>query len=61
MAAGQSDLGLVLDRQAGPQPGLEVSLFKASEYPAQVSQRATTDATGNPVRLSTNVGASQST
>jgi 5-hydroxyisourate hydrolase-like protein (transthyretin family) len=38
--------GLVIDRQAGPQPGLEVSLFKASEYPAQVSQRATTDATG---------------
>ena len=38
--------GLVVDRQAGPQPGLEVSLFKASEYPAQVSQRATTDATG---------------
>jgi len=38
--------GLVVDRSAGPQPGLEVSLFKASEYPAQVSQRATTDATG---------------
>lgn len=38
--------GLVIDRQAGPQPGLEVNLFKASEYPAQVSQSATTDATG---------------
>lgn len=38
--------GLVIDQQAGPQPGLEVDLFKASEYPAQVSQRTTTDATG---------------
>ncbi len=38
--------GLVRDRQGISQPGVEVDLFKASEYPAQVSQRATTDASG---------------
>src|SRR6478752_4014703 len=38
--------GLVRDRQGSTQPGVEVDLFKASEYPAQVTQRATTDASG---------------
>ena len=38
--------GLVRDRQGNTQPGVEVDLFKASEYPAQVTQRATTDASG---------------
>ena len=38
--------GTVTDQQGNPQAGLEVVLFRASEYPAQPAQRTTTNTAG---------------
>jgi 5-hydroxyisourate hydrolase-like protein (transthyretin family) len=38
--------GTVTDRLGSPQAGLDVELFRASEYPAIVAQRTTTNAAG---------------
>ncbi|MET0866369.1 MAG: carboxypeptidase-like regulatory domain-containing protein, partial [Nakamurella sp.] len=38
--------GTVTDQQGNPQGGLEVSLFRSSDYPAQATQRTTTNAAG---------------